>query len=533
MPISRQFFRKSFVLAIFLCVSIPSVSAITSPVTEFLTYGELVELYNRAIPPEQLQTKLNRVLTTPFVSNQASATGTRALKPVNPDLGRCLRIAHWNIERGLEYEALAKALAGSSEFASLLDPAKFPPDSAKRLEVLKQAALLRDADIIVLNEVDWGMKRTGYRNVAAELASVLGMNYAYGVEFIEIDPIALGTEEFAGVAAEQRDVLAEQVSIDPERYKGLHGTAILSRLPLVNARIIRYQTQGHDWYTDEKKRVTKIEKGKRKASQIAFKEKIQREVRRGGRMMLLAEVEDIDIPGGRLTIVATHLESKTKPRHRVKQLEELLAAVKDVRHPVVVAGDFNTSTRDNTPTSITREIKKRFGSKKYWVKESLKFFLGLSWADSLVLGGINEYRRQADPTVSHVPLIGANPEAQFFRRLKKFRFDDGGSFDFRGEHQRTAGNSNGVLANSNQRGGKGFITTYEVERPIGFVGRFKLDWIFIKPPALKAPLDKSQPYLFAPHFGRTLKALNYSLEDRISDHDPMIVDLPLTEPVVR
>jgi hypothetical protein len=27
--------------------------------------------------------------------------------------------------------------------------------------------------------------------------------------------------------------------------------------------------------------------------------------------------------------------------------------------------------------------------------------------------------------------------------------------------------------------------------------------------------------------GRTLKSLNYSLKDRISDHNPLIVDLPL------
>jgi len=32
--------------------------------------------------------------------------------------------------------------------------------------------------------------------------------------------------------------------------------------------------------------------------------------------------------------------------------------------------------------------------------------------------------------------------------------------------------------------------------------------------------------VFAPQFGRTLKTLNRSLKDRISDHNPMIVDLP-------
>ena len=41
--------------------------------------------------------------------------------------------------------------------------------------ILEQVALMKQADVIVLNEVDWGLKRTDYRNVAADLASALGM----------------------------------------------------------------------------------------------------------------------------------------------------------------------------------------------------------------------------------------------------------------------------------------------------------------------------------------------------------------------
>jgi hypothetical protein len=37
-------------------------------------------------------------------------------------------------------------------------------------------------------------------------------------------------------------------------------------------------------------------------------------------------------------------------------------------------------------------------------------------------------------------------------------------------------------------------------------------------------------YRFAPHFGRTLKELNYGIPDRISDHSPITLDLPLNEP---
>jgi endonuclease/exonuclease/phosphatase family metal-dependent hydrolase len=501
-----------------------------SSAPDLLTYKELVELYERENPSENLQIKLQKLLTVPFVNNEAFAGGTRPLKPTGATLGRYLRIALWNIERGVEYEALESVFTDPLKYLSLLDQAKYPPGSAKRKMVLEQAEQLQRADIIVLNEVDWGLKRTGYRNVIADLASALEMNYAYGTEFIEVDPIALGTEDFADLENLEREALAEQITINPELYKGLHGTAILSRFPLVNVRLIPFRTQGHDWYGVEKKGVTKIEKGKRKMSELAFQQKVEREVRRGGRMMLLADIEDPNIPKGRLTIVATHLESKTKPEKRVKQLEELLATIKHIENPVVIAGDMNTSTGDSTPTSMKREIKKHFGSKKYWVTQALSFLTGLSWPNSLLLGGFNEYRKQADPTVRSIPFVATNPEARFFEVLKNFRFSDGGAFDFRGERERSIGSGKSPLANSNQRGGKGFITTFEVQRSISFVGKFKLDWIFVKPPALTSPYGESQPYVFAPHFGRTLKELNHSIEERISDHDPLVVDLPFVEP---
>ena len=65
---------------------------------------------------------------------------------------------------------------------------------------------------------------------------------------------------------------------------------------------------------------------------------------------------------------------------------------------------MNTSTRDDTPTSIKREIKKHFGSKKYWIEARRCISDGLSWPNSLLLGGLNEYRKQADPTVRERPV---------------------------------------------------------------------------------------------------------------------------------
>jgi hypothetical protein len=326
-----------------------------------------------------------------------------------------------------------------------------------------------------------------------------------------------------------RRELALEITVDANRYRGLHGSAILIRFPLQNVRLQPFDHQPHDWYAEELKRVQPLEEGKRKAGELVFREKVQREVRRGGRMMLTAEIVDDRIPGGRLTIVATHLEDRTKPEGRRKQLEELLARIKETSGAVVVAGDMNTSTHDGTPLSLKRAIKNRLGSKSFWARQTLELVTGTK-LPSLLLTGMNTYRTQADPTVRDIPLVAKNPEADFFGTLKYFRFSDGNSFDFRGEPDRSIGNKDGPFANSNQRGDKGFITTFEVERTIAFVGKFKIDWIFVKPPSLTDPYAKNEPHRFAPHFGRTLKELNEAFTDRISDHAPITVDLPLEEP---
>jgi endonuclease/exonuclease/phosphatase family metal-dependent hydrolase len=511
------------------CLFIPVAANAQQQAPELLTYDELVQLYEEASPPAALQEKLNQLLTTPFVSNAASARGVAPLMPSASGLGRVLRVVFWNIERGLEYDAVRLAFTNAENFADLIDTKAYPRGSQKRRLILQQVALMKQADVIVLNEVDFGMRRTDYRDVAADLASALGMNYAYGVEFVEVDPIALGLEKFEELPPEEATELQSEISVNRPRYRGLHGNAILSRFPLENVRLTPFAYQPHDWYKDELASVRPLEKGKRKAGEIVFQEKVRREVRRGGRMMLTAEIADARLPGGRVTIVDTHLEDKTKPAGRRKQLEELLARLKATSGPVVVAGDMNTSTQNGTPLSWERLLKNRLGSKSFWIKQGLGILTGIK-LPTLLLRGLNAYRKQADPTVSNIPLVASNPEAKFFDRLKDFRFADENAFDFRGERLRSIGGKSDTLANSNQRGDKGFITTFEVERTIAFIGKFKLDWIFVKPFALAKPYDKEGPHRFAPHFGRTLKSLNNAVPDRISDHSPMMVDLPLDEP---
>ena len=490
-----------------------------------LTYKELVELYENDSPRPELADKLNKLLTTPFVSNAVGTRAARSIKSTSGTHGAFVRVATWNIERGLEFDAVKAALTNDKNFFRRLSAAERSP-KFNLAQINAQAAELSRADIIVLNEVDWGLKRTDYRNVAKELGAATHMNYAYGVEFVEVDPLTLGTETLEGETSADKSEILSHLAVDKARTLGLHGTAILSRFPLRNVRLVPFVNQGHDWYLDEKKGVSKLEEGKRKGAGLVFGEKVLREVRRGGRMMLLADISDARIPGGELTIVATHLEAKSKPSERLKQLQEVLSQVQSINHPVVVAGDMNTSGTDSAPTSFEREVKKRLGSTSFWATQGIKYATGVGLVYDLTLGLVKMQRLKNDPTVKSVRFVSENPEEKFFSTLKDFRFSDGGVFDFRGAKEYSTAGRAQTLSDSNERAGKGFVSTLELEGRITV--ELKLDWIFVKPIGLTDPDDRKQPYTFAPQFGRTLKGLNYSLKDRISDHNPLIVDLPLT-----
>jgi len=307
----------SLTIVLFIVSSASAQDRTNDP--KLLKYPDLVALYENDEPSQDLQQRLTELLSAPFVDNSINAQGLRRTGSVT----NSLRVATWNIERGLEFEAVKAALTNDQRFFRRLTPATRSSNFDLNA-VLDQARRLSHADIVVLNEVDRGLKRTNYRNVARDLALATHMNYAYAVEFVEVDPLTLGTETLEGESGSDKGEIVKNFSVDTSRTLGLHGTAILSRFPLKNVRVVRFVNQGHDWYADEKKAVSALEKGKQKGAGIVFSERIVREVRRGGRMMILAEVEEPQIPGGVFTIVATHLEQKTKPGGRLKQLEEVL-----------------------------------------------------------------------------------------------------------------------------------------------------------------------------------------------------------------
>lgn len=486
-----------------------------------LTFSELVTLSKDEPLAPALETKLNRLLYAAEVDNSFPKS-TPIRVPIK-DTGSALRISDWNIERGENFDWVVLALKGDEEkfrAALLKDNPKISADALDK--VIGEAKILHDSDILILNEVDLGMGRTDYRDVSRDLARALQMNFVYAVEFVEVDPLKLGTEQLtdSDVADDQelKKELESDLKSDPARYKGLHGSAILSRYPISNVQILRLPSC-HDWFKDEAKGVSQVEQGKRVASSKIFMEKIEREVRRGGRIAIIADVKVSDAPSGVITLVNAHLENKCQPSCRRGQMNALLHSIQQIQNPVILAGDLNTTGTDASTLSAAYITKSKVKDYRFWAGQALRW--GTPMPSTMAL---NYFKNYNDPTATDIMVIGNNKEAALFNDVEKFQFADGGRFDFRGDSSRTVNGSSGRLANSNQRAAKGFTYTFSLPRDFkGVVGRYRLDWFFVKP----SYNDRQRTEALAPWYGRTLMDLNTSPTERISDHAPITVDLPL------
>jgi endonuclease/exonuclease/phosphatase family metal-dependent hydrolase len=494
-----------------------------------LSYPELVTLGKEETVDPALAAKVQTLLTTPFVNNEAYFSGTKPLRPDVKKMGPSLRLVEWNIERGVELADIKLAMTDKQAFLAKVHSEAAGNKKISDQGLSAQMDALQSADVLVLNELDWGMKRSDYEAVAKSLADALKMNWAYGVEFIEVDPKVLGLQSFANVKNEaERKELEELFSVDKDRVLGLHGTAILSRYPLRDVKLVPFKYQAYDWYNEEKKYGT-IEAGKRKSASLIFGEEIVREVRRGGRTNLIATLDIPELPEKQVTIVATHLENRTTPKNRVKQLDELLAMVGPIHNPVVIAGDMNTTGTDGSVTSIKSAALKKLNSPSFWATQGVKYATGVGLAMDVASFGFKTTKFQGDPTASGVPLLAANPEQGFFKELDKYRFDDGTRIDFRGDEGLSLNGRDGTLGNSNERAAKGFVTTFSLPRTLGAKGKFRLDWIFVKA-YLKDDSKTADSYRFAPGFARTMDDTNEALAEPLSDHAAISVDLPITQP---
>jgi endonuclease/exonuclease/phosphatase family metal-dependent hydrolase len=527
-----------------ICATLTGTSAskaqdyVRNSAPKLFSYDELVQLsLDQPLTPE-LTEKLHMLTTTPFINNEAYYRGAKPRPLEIKELGPSLRVACWNIERGLELDDIQLFLTDKDRFmAKMEEERKKAKESGQKVrgvdlaKIPEEIEILKAADVWILNEVDWGVKRSQYREVVRELAETLNMNWAFGVEFLEIDSKQLGTDTFEDHESEAaRQQLLELFRVDKDRIRALHGNAVLSRYPIRAARLVPFKAQ-YDWFNGEKK-ITALEKGKRKAA-ILIGEDLQREMRRGGRMTLYVDLDVPEVSGHTLTVAATHLENRAKPKVRRQQLQELLDHLSETPNPVVIAGDLNTSGSDSTPTSVKNMLYKQFGSTDFWTTKGVQWAtgVGMVYGASKTAWKLAGVQYRVDPTSANLPGLSANLERGFFDALEKFRFADGKAIDFRGVPSRTIDGKSGTLADSNERLSKGFAPSFATELMWGKVrvAKFRLDWIFVKAD-VDSPRDQKAPYIFAPHFARTLTDLNDSPAVPLADHSPITVDLPFHEP---
>jgi len=179
-----------------------------------------------------------------------------------------IRVLNWNINRGLQLPRILDFLADAKP------------------------------DVILLQESDLNARRTHHLNIARKISQKLQMNYVFGREFQELTQGSRASPAY-------------------------HGQATLSRWPLSNSRIIRFQRQSNfwrpHWFLPE------ID---------PFQERL------GGRIAL---VTDLNIAGKMVTTYNLHLESRGDDGLRCAQLSQALDDARryDSNARIVFAGDFN------------------------------------------------------------------------------------------------------------------------------------------------------------------------------------------------
>ncbi|MDQ3131914.1 MAG: endonuclease/exonuclease/phosphatase family protein [Acidobacteriota bacterium] len=184
-----------------------------------------------------------------------------------------IRALAWNIERGSRFEGIAAAL-------------KNHPD-------------LKDKDLLLLTELDYGMARSKNRFVARELAVELKLNYAFAPVYIALQK-GSGVEEFAA----------------GENTKSLHGLAMFSKYPINNAYAVALPN-GKDKMFGKEKRLG----------------------------YLRALVADIAHPRGDFRAVTVHLDAHSSRKHRQLQMRIVLEHLETLpKLPTVIGGDWNTTT---------------------------------------------------------------------------------------------------------------------------------------------------------------------------------------------
>jgi endonuclease/exonuclease/phosphatase family metal-dependent hydrolase len=183
---------------------------------------------------------------------------------------RFLRVVAWNVERGSRLDGIIAWLHAGDRS--------------------------RAVDLLLLNEVDVGMARSGNRDAARELGEALGFEWVFGASYLCLPPVA-GADNVRGVA----------------------GCAVLSRYPIARAENF---------------------------SMAITRDKLpSSEPRLGHKKALWAEVRT---PLGSLALASVHLDSVASPAQRAAQMRDVVDTLRarGVASRALIGGDFNTTTWD-------------------------------------------------------------------------------------------------------------------------------------------------------------------------------------------
>ena len=179
----------------------------------------------------------------------------------------------WNIERGIMLDGI--------------------------IDALKTHGDLKDKDLLLLTELDYGMARSSNRFVAREVARALNLNYAFA-------PVYIALQKGSGVES----------AIEGENTRSLHGLAMFSKFPLKNVHTVALPN-GKDKMWGKEKRLGHLR----------------------------ALIADIEHPAGTFRAVTIHLDAHCSRSHRRKQMGIILDHLETLPTlPTILGGDWNTTT---------------------------------------------------------------------------------------------------------------------------------------------------------------------------------------------
>jgi endonuclease/exonuclease/phosphatase family metal-dependent hydrolase len=240
--------------------------------TKFRSTPELFqsELYARLRP------EIERVMNGVVVEDHTEGA-TPAIHPT------AVSAIAWNIERGNRLEGI--------------------------IHELREHDGMRDTDLLLLTELDYGMVRSRNLFIARELAQALKLHFAFA-------PCYLSLVKGSGV----------EYYLEGENTLALHGNAILSRFPLSNVHSVA------------------LPNGKDKMR--------GKEQRLGNQRAVIADIEH---PAGAYRAVSLHLDAHSSQKHRYRQMKLILdhLDILTPQLPVIIGGDWNTSTYNSRKAWLT------------------------------------------------------------------------------------------------------------------------------------------------------------------------------------